>query len=237
MKNKVQDYHISKGACSHFYILNDGEFFVKNLSTDLDKAISKAKEITGKDVPVSIWLRSINKSFRFDTTPKQHNAHVYTHSAYLNSIEEKKHHDECKARDYLGEVGDICETKLELVKQFNFEGAYGSTWCLKFKDINNWRYIYFGSSKEIDNFDKVGDKCLVRFQIKRQAVEFGYLDAGSRYPYKQNHITKIKVINKILDNNENEIPNQGITELSNELGSISTEASQTNEMWTTRGAK
>ena len=33
------------------------------------------------------------------------------------------------------------------------------------------------------------------------------------------------------------IPNQGITELSNELGLISTEASQTNEMWTTRGAK
>ena len=33
------------------------------------------------------------------------------------------------------------------------------------------------------------------------------------------------------------IPNQGITKLSNELGSISTEASQTNEMWTTRGAK
>ena len=33
------------------------------------------------------------------------------------------------------------------------------------------------------------------------------------------------------------IPNQGITKLSNELGLISTEASQTNEMWTTRGAK
>ena len=37
--------------------------------------------------------------------------------------------------------------------------------------------------------------------------------------------------------NENEIPNQGITKLFNQLGLISTEASQTNEMWTTRGAK
>jgi hypothetical protein len=36
---------------------------------------------------------------------------------------------------------------------------------------------------------------------------------------------------------DNKIPNQGITELSNELGLNSTEASQTNEMWTTRGAK
>lgn len=35
----------------------------------------------------------------------------------------------------------------------------------------------------------------------------------------------------------NKIPNQGITELSNELGSISTEVSQNIERWTTRGAK
>ena len=33
------------------------------------------------------------------------------------------------------------------------------------------------------------------------------------------------------------IPNQGITELFNQLGLNSTEASQANEMWTTRGAK
>lgn len=36
---------------------------------------------------------------------------------------------------------------------------------------------------------------------------------------------------------ENEIPKQGITELSNELGLISTEVSQNIERWTTRGAK
>jgi len=35
----------------------------------------------------------------------------------------------------------------------------------------------------------------------------------------------------------NEIPNQGITKLSNELGSISTEVSQNIERWKTRGAK
>jgi len=35
----------------------------------------------------------------------------------------------------------------------------------------------------------------------------------------------------------NEIPNQGITKLSNELGSISTEVSQSIERWKTRGAK
>ena len=36
---------------------------------------------------------------------------------------------------------------------------------------------------------------------------------------------------------KHQIPNQGITRLANQLGSISTEASQTNEMWKTRGAK
>jgi hypothetical protein len=43
--------------------------------------------------------------------------------------------------------------------------------------------------------------------------------------------------NKSYKKVKHKIPNQGITELSNELGLISTEASQTNEMWTTRGAK
>ena len=38
-------------------------------------------------------------------------------------------------------------------------------------------------------------------------------------------------------NNENEIPNQGITKLFNQLGLISTEVSQNIERWKTRGAK
>ena len=200
MKNKINSYHISKGADSHFYILNDGEFFVQNLSTDLDKAISKAKKITGEEVPVDIWLRTRFGNTEFDKKPKQHNLHVHSYFAYLNSLAEKKHEEECKARDYLGSVGDEYEKQLELIKMFSFEGAYGHAWCLKFKDINDWRYIYFGSSKEIEHFDKQGDKCLVRFEIKKQVIDH-YLDNDSRFPYKINHITKIKVLNKILDNN------------------------------------
>ena len=200
MKNKIQDYHISKGADSHFYILNNGDFFVQNLSTDLDKAISKAKKITGKDVPVDIWLRTNKTIFFYEPKPKQHNAHITAHQSYLDSLIEQKHKAECEARDYLGSVGDEYEKQLELIKEFSFEGAYGYTWCLKFKDINDWRYIYFGNSKEIESFAKIGDKCLVRFEIKKQALDH-YLDNDSRFPYKINHITKIKVLNKILDNN------------------------------------
>jgi hypothetical protein len=197
MKNKINSYHISKGADSHFYILNDGEFFVQNLSTDLDKAISKAKKIIGEEVPVDIWLRNHKKTFEYEVKPQQHNSHVCSYEKYLSDIEFKKKKQICDARDYLGSVGDEYEIELELISEFSFEGAYGITWCLNFKDINDWRYIYFGSSKEIDKFKKVGDKCLVRFEIKKH-----YINNYKEFiPYKINQIKKIKVLNEILDNN------------------------------------
>ena len=42
--------------------------------------------------------------------------------------------------------------------------------------------------------------------------------------------------NKFYKKVKNKIPNQGITELSNELSLISTEVSQNIERWKTRGA-
>ena len=56
-KNIPNYYHISKGAYSIYYILNNGEDFIKNLSTDLKQAKQIAKEIVGSDVPVNIWCR------------------------------------------------------------------------------------------------------------------------------------------------------------------------------------
>ena len=50
-------YHISKGTDSVFYILNDGDTFVKNLSKDLETAKIEAKKIVGENVDVSIWTR------------------------------------------------------------------------------------------------------------------------------------------------------------------------------------
>ena len=55
--NIPSGYHISKGADSIFYILNDGENFVKNLSTDFETAKIEAKKIVGENVDVSIWTR------------------------------------------------------------------------------------------------------------------------------------------------------------------------------------
>ena len=38
-------YHISKGATNDFYILNDGEIFIRNLSKNLSDAKSKAEKL------------------------------------------------------------------------------------------------------------------------------------------------------------------------------------------------
>ena len=55
--NIPSSYHISKGAEGIFYILNDGDTFVKNLSKDLEEAKIEAKKIVGENVDVSIWTR------------------------------------------------------------------------------------------------------------------------------------------------------------------------------------
>ena len=57
MFNIPSGYHISKGADRIFYILNDGEEYIRKLSTDLKEAKVKAKNYVGYDVPINIWTR------------------------------------------------------------------------------------------------------------------------------------------------------------------------------------
>ena len=46
--NIPSGYHISKGATNDFYILNDGETFIRNLSKNLSEAKSKAVKLIEK---------------------------------------------------------------------------------------------------------------------------------------------------------------------------------------------
>ena len=74
--NIPSGYHISVGAEGVFYILNDGNTFIKNLSKDLEASKIQAKNIVGKDVDVSIWTRiyqtkNCNKKIRFGFEPLQ----------------------------------------------------------------------------------------------------------------------------------------------------------------------
>ena len=74
--NIPSGYHISKGTDSIFYILNDGDIFIKNLSKDLQTAKIEAEKIAGKKVEVICWTRiyqtkSQNKKIRFGFEPLQ----------------------------------------------------------------------------------------------------------------------------------------------------------------------
>ena len=87
-KNIPNYYHISKGAYSIYYILNNGEDFIKNLSTDLKQAKQIAKEIVGNDVPVNIWCR---KSWNIDNKKYleslvQLDQHIIDHKSHLDSL-------------------------------------------------------------------------------------------------------------------------------------------------------
>lgn len=195
MKNKIQGYHISQGADTHFYILNDGDFFVKNLSTDLNTAILKAKEYTGQDVPVDIWLRSRQSAFHYEEKPKQHDAHIKSYENYLSIIEFEKKKAICDARQYIGSVGEKLNNELEMIDNFSFQSEYGISNCYKFKDKNDNRYIYFGSSSQLNIFKNKGDKFVVSFEIKKQFIN----NYKELIPYKINQITKIKATTEQIE--------------------------------------
>jgi hypothetical protein len=66
---------------------------------------------------------------------------------------------------------------------------------------------------------------------------FNFLQAKCKTTLKQKVKDELQKLEARLLTKFYEIPNQGITELFNELGLISTEVSQNIERWTTRGAK
>ena len=66
---------------------------------------------------------------------------------------------------------------------------------------------------------------------------FNFLQAKCKTTLKQKVKDELQKLEAQILTKFYKIPNQGITELFNQLGLNSTEASQNNEMWTTRGAK
>jgi len=186
-----QGYHISKGADDIYWILNDGEIFVKNLSTDLDTAKIKAKEKLGFVPPVSIWHR---QKFTYSKPEYREpdwllfNHHITTYKTHLERVKFLSAKKDCESRQYVGSVGDVLELELILTDLFSFKSDYGSCNCYKFKDSNNNRFIYFGNSGQLDCFRDVGDKFKVTFEVKRQYEDLSH----DVVPYKLNHITKVK---------------------------------------------
>jgi len=193
MINKTfEGYHISKGADDIYWILNKGNDFIQNLSLDLETAQLKANEMVGEEVPVSIWHRTKSRWVEY---PKQQDAHVKSHFNYLEKIKFDELKMDCDARNYVGEVGQQITVELTLLRRSCFENDWGISFAFKFKDKDNNRFIYFGSSKKVlDAFKDPYDVATVQALVKRQYIN-EYLDRLSVVPYKVNQITKLKIIN------------------------------------------
>ena len=119
-------YHISKGATNDFYILNDGEIFIRNLSKNLSDAKSKAEKLIkendpdyfkdGYELTVNIWNRfewKIEKKPKW--FPKQFD-HIDAYNYHLSKIrlENKKQEltKKYSAFSHIGKIGDKVDLQL-----------------------------------------------------------------------------------------------------------------------------
>jgi len=196
--NIPSGYHISKGATNDFYILNDGEIFIRNLSKNLSEAKSKAVKLIkendpdyfkdGYELTVNIWNRnSWSQEQRPKWLPKQ-DSHIEDYFSHINKLEHEKKLKSVSHREYVGNVGDTIELELEMLDSFSFATEWGGSWCFKFKDSKDNRFIYFGTTSQLNNFKENGDKFVIEFQIKKQFIDEKYDVA----PYKLNQIEKPK---------------------------------------------
>ena len=181
MTNAPFGYHISKGALGIFYILNDGDRFVKKLSTSLKEAKSKARDIVGRDVPVDVWYRYPYSSSRSFISNKEqidiyHDEHIKDYFIDIENTKHQKHIEEAKAKySHVGDVGDILDLELTITEIFGFDSKYGYCLAHKFEDSNGNTLIYFGNSKELcEDYDskfKVKDKITITAEIKRHTKD------------------------------------------------------------------
>ncbi len=176
-------YHISKGADNVFFILNDGEDYLRKLSTDYDTAKKLAVKLIKENDPdffkdgnklnTYIWNRdkwNVSKNLKgIEIYSDQHISDYYSH---IKKVKKEKAIAEAKAKySFVGDVGDILDLELTITEIFGFDGDYGVCMVHKFKDANDNSLIYFGNSKQLnseyDSKFKVGDKITVTATIKR----------------------------------------------------------------------
>lgn len=196
MKNL--DYHISKGADDHYYILNCGTAFIKTLSTDLETAKIKAKSIVGSDVPVDVWHRK--KSFDSDWKPQQ-DAHVVSYEQYLFKLERAEIEKECNAREYVGQVGETLIKKLSMYDCQTAQSSWGEFNIIILEDLQKNRYIYLGNAKCFNKMEAEKTVMTFEFEIKNQYIHDKYLENTARrkgksieIPYKMNQICRPKYL-------------------------------------------
>ena len=189
MINKKNYFHISKGADDIYYILNNGMEYLQNLSTDLDVAILKAKNIVGADVPVDIWYRQKTLEWK-----PQQDQHVEDHYAYIAKLNYAKDATQCLSRQFVGEVNKKMALDLECTLTYDVQGEWGPSRVVYLKDEHGNRFKYFGTAKAVWNFKKIGDKAKLEFVIKEHKFEDKYFKFDGVVPYNLNMIAKIKTL-------------------------------------------
>ena len=157
IQNTEQGYHISMGADSQYYILNNGEDFIKNLSLNLEQAKIVAKEKIGFVPPIDIWLRpKYVTPVYIPYTPDWliMTSHVIDHKKHLEFLKEKELKDAGAKQSHIGTVEEKIENlELTITDIFTYvvdnpNGYPIITFGHKFEDKNNNHLIYFGNSKQ-----------------------------------------------------------------------------------------
>jgi len=198
LKNTEIGYHISMGADAKMYILNKGEDYIKNLSTNLETAKIKAKEylleayqsddLSDEElkVPLDLWLRpKYVPTVYVPYTPDwlKFNHHIESHKKHLQFLKNKKLKDDGAKQSHIGTINEKVENlELTITDIFTYvvENPNGYpivSFGHKFVDQNGNHLIYFGNSKQF---------------VKEDMVEKDYSDE----PIKEN-VSIYKVEDKI----------------------------------------
>jgi len=185
-QNVPSGYHISKGANNVFWILNDGENYLRKLSTNYKTAKKIAVNLIkendpdffndGNELITFIWNRDgWEKSTKSDKEI-YHFQHIVSYFIEQEKIETEKNIAEAKAKySHVGDVGDILDLKLKITKIFGFDSNYGYCLAHKFEDADGNSLIYFGNSKQLCNdFDSKfneGDTISITAEVKRHTKD------------------------------------------------------------------
>ena len=210
-------WHISKGADSVFFILNNGEDYYGKLSTDLETAKLKANKKLGFDVPVKIWLRLGNSSNSFVEEKRlvQLDNHISTYQIHNDKIKFEEYKksiiDKYSKFSHVANVGDKVNLELTITEIFTYP-IHTERWVItgyghKFVDKDNNKLIYFGNSKQfLEEYEteyettrlreiyKVGDKISVKATVKEHTTDIKDIDSKTKIGMPLTVLQRPKVI-------------------------------------------
>ena len=182
-KNKMYCLYHSFDDYSPFGLRNRCHH-VANLSTDYDKAVSKAKNIADSSWNLIISEKpfELNKITRNGTTEKK-----LPKVEFVEEIKEPK--IEYPLSKPIGNAGETREFTLGVTDSFTFDGRFGRTLVTKFIDADHNIFISFSQAKFMWKIN-IGDTVYCTAEIKGHKPE---RNENNKRIY-ETHIFKLKGI-------------------------------------------